>query len=107
MIFAKETITIKGEDGMDFEFTYKLDPKAEPSTIDMEMTKPKELKGAKALGIISLVGDEVKLCYHPEGKERPKKFESTTDNGNHLFTMKKEKAAEKPQAEPKKADKKK
>ena len=61
----------------------------------MEITKPDALKGAKALGIIGYEGGEVKLCYHPEGKERPKKFESTKDNGYYLFSLKKEKADEK------------
>jgi uncharacterized protein (TIGR03067 family) len=91
VVFTKETITIKGEDGMDFEFSYKLDAKADPATIDMEITKPDALKGAKTMGIIGYEAGEVKLCYHPEGKERPKKFESTKDNGNYLFSLKKEK----------------
>lgn len=102
VIFTKEKITIKGEDGMDFVFTYTLDAKADPATVDMEMILPEALKGAKALGIISMSGDEARLCYHPEGKERPKKFESSSENGYHLFTMKKGKAADKPKVEPKK-----
>jgi uncharacterized protein (TIGR03067 family) len=92
VIFTKETITIKGEDGMDFEFSYKLDAKADPVAIDMEITKPDALKGAKTMGIIGYEAGEVKLCYHPEGKERPKKFESTKENGLYLFSLKKEKA---------------
>jgi uncharacterized protein (TIGR03067 family) len=95
VVITKEAIALKGEDGMEFEFSYKLDAKADPAEIDMEITKPDALKGAKTLGIISYEAGEVKLCYHPEGKERPKKFESTKDNGNYLFTMKKDKADEK------------
>ena len=95
VVITKETITLKGEDGMEFEFSYKLDAKADPAEIDMEITKPDALKGAKTQGIIALEGGEVKLCYHPEGKERPKKFESTKENGYHLVMMKKEKADEK------------
>lgn len=91
---TKKTINLKGEDGIEFEFTYKLDAKADPATIDMVMTKPKELSG-KAKGIISSADGEVKLCYHPKGEELPKKFESTKDNGYHLFTLKKEKGDEK------------
>ena len=99
VVFTKETIAIKGEDGMDFEFSYKLDAKASPAEIDMEITKPDALKGAKTMGIIVLDSGEVKLCYHPEGKERPKKFESTKDNGYFLFSLKKEKAdGKKPEA---------
>jgi uncharacterized protein (TIGR03067 family) len=94
VIFTKETITIKGDDGMAFEFSYKLDPKETPAAIDMEITKPDALKGAKAMGILEAEKDELKLCYHPEGKERPKKFESTKDNGYYMFTMKKSAKAE-------------
>ena len=95
VVCTKDTITLKGADGMEFEFNYKLDAKTDPAEIDLEITKPDALKGAKTQGIISAEGGEVKLCYHPEGKERPKKFESTKDNGYFLFTMKKEKADEK------------
>ena len=95
VVITKETITLKGEEGMEFEFSYKLDAKADPAAIDMEITKPDALKGAKTQGIISMDGGEVKLCYHPEGMERPKKFESTKDNGYYLFSLKKEKADEK------------
>jgi uncharacterized protein (TIGR03067 family) len=95
VIITKETITIKGDEGMDFEFSYKLDSKADPIAIDMEITKPDALKGAKTLGIIALESGTVKLCYHPEGKERPKKFESTKDNGYYQFSLKKEAADEK------------
>jgi uncharacterized protein (TIGR03067 family) len=105
VVFAKNTITIKGDDGMDFEFSYKLDPKASPVGIDMEITKPDALKGAKALGIIEAEGGEVKLCYQPDGKERPKKFESTKENGYHLFTLKKEKGGEKKGGKKKKVEK--
>jgi uncharacterized protein (TIGR03067 family) len=89
VIITKDTITLKG-DGMTFVFNYKLDPKETPAAIDMEITEPDALKGAKAKGIIAAEKGEVTLCYHPEGKERPKKFESTKDNGYYLFTMKKE-----------------
>jgi uncharacterized protein (TIGR03067 family) len=78
---------------MTFEFSYKLDTDAVPATIDMEVTKPEPLKGGKAVGIIAFEKDELKLCYHPEAKERPKKFESTKDNGFYMFVMKKDKTA--------------
>ncbi|HVK11117.1 MAG TPA: TIGR03067 domain-containing protein [Gemmataceae bacterium] len=100
VVITKDTIALKGADGTEFEFSYKLDAKANPAEIDMEITKPEALKGAKTMGIIALEGGEVKLCYHPEGKERPKKFESTKDNGYFLMTMKKDqpKGADKPGA---------
>jgi uncharacterized protein (TIGR03067 family) len=48
-------------------------------------------QGGKAVGIITLEGDELKLCYSPNGDKRPAKFESTADNGAHLFILKRAK----------------
>ncbi len=78
-----------GSPEMTFEFSYKVKADATPAEIDMEITAPEALKGTKTSGIISEAGGVVKLCYHPENKERPKKFESTKENGYYLFTMKK------------------
>ncbi len=87
--FTKDKITLKDEQGMEFEFSYKLDAATDPVGIDMGITKPEAFKDAKAQGIIELKDGTLKLCYHPEGKERPKKFESTKDNGFYYFTLKK------------------
>jgi uncharacterized protein (TIGR03067 family) len=78
-----------GSPEMTFEFTYKVKADATPSEIDMEITLPEAFKGTKTNGIISMAEGTVQLCYHPENKERPKKFESTKENGNYLWTMKK------------------
>jgi uncharacterized protein (TIGR03067 family) len=92
---GKITITkekIKSEDGssgMTFEFAYKVKADAAPAEIDLEITMPADFK-AKTKGIVSLTDGTIKLCYHPmEGKDRPKKFESTEENGFYLWTMKK------------------
>ena len=87
---TKDKITIDGGSAeMTFEFAYKVKADADPAEIDLELTKPEAFK-SKSKGIISLTDGTIKLCYHPEeGKERPKKFESTKDNGYYLFTLKK------------------
>lgn len=83
---TKETITV-GEGDMLFEFKYTLDTSKDPVTIDMEMTKSPFGAGMKAKGIIAFDGDDVKLCYAPEG-DRPAKFDGAKA---HLFVLKKAK----------------
>jgi len=87
---TKDKIKIEGgSSGMTFEFAYKVKADADPAEIDLEITMPAEFK-AKSKGIISLTDGTIKLCYHPEeGKDRPKKFESTKENGYFLWTLKK------------------
>lgn len=93
--FTADKITLKNPEAT-FEFSYKIDAKASPMTIDMEILAPEGFKGAKSKGIISLEGDTIKLAYNsmPEG-DRPKDFKSTKENGMFAFTMKKAKKDEK------------
>jgi uncharacterized protein (TIGR03067 family) len=91
IVITKDKITIKGDD-MTFEFSYKLDTKADPVSIDMEIVQPEGLKGTAAKGIVAMADGKLKLCYHPMNGDRPKKFESTKDDGNYMFVMKKKDA---------------
>jgi uncharacterized protein (TIGR03067 family) len=70
---AKDTLSLEGAQGK-FKFKFKLDDKQSPVAIDMEMTESPFGAGMKAKGIVSLEGDDFKLCYAPEG-DRPKKFD--------------------------------
>jgi uncharacterized protein (TIGR03067 family) len=64
IIVTKDTVTIKGEKAEEtFEFTYKVN--ADKGEIDLEITKPEALKGAKTQGIVKLEGGKFTLCYHP------------------------------------------
>jgi uncharacterized protein (TIGR03067 family) len=83
---TKDTITV-GEGDMLFEFKYTVDPKASPAVIDMEMTKSPFGAGMKAKGIVEFDGDDLKLCYTPDG-DRPTKFSGEKAN---LFVLKKAK----------------
>lgn len=90
IIVAKDTVTIKGEKAEEtFEFTYKVN--ADKGEIDLEITKPEPLKGAKTAGILKLDGDKFTLCYHPMGEKRPTEFKSTKENGFYMFVMEKKK----------------
>lgn len=92
---TKDKIALKN-DGMDFEFSYKIDDSKDPVAIDMEITAPEGLKGAKAPGIVKFDGEKFTLCYSPMSGIRPTKFESTKDNGFFLFVHTKEGKGEKP-----------
>jgi uncharacterized protein (TIGR03067 family) len=90
VVVTKDTVTLKGEKAEEtFEFTYKVN--ADKGEIDLEITKPEPLKGAKTQGIVMLDGDTFKLCYHPMGEKRPTEFKSTKENGFYLFVMEKKK----------------
>jgi uncharacterized protein (TIGR03067 family) len=75
---------VKGKD------TYEVDPNAKPPTIDLKMEK----EGGVALGIYSLDGDTLTICWTERGKVRPKDFSSKPGSGFDLFVLKREKAAE-------------
>jgi uncharacterized protein (TIGR03067 family) len=75
VVITKESLTLTGD--QKFVMKYELDSKKSPVVINMEMTESPFGAGAKAIGIISCDGKELKLCYDPEGKKTPEKFEST------------------------------
>jgi uncharacterized protein (TIGR03067 family) len=88
---TKDIIQIEGDKPEQlFKFAYKLNTDKNPVEIDMEIQYPEDLKGNKANGIISLEGNILKLCYHKDNKDRPKKFETTKDDEYFLWIMKKE-----------------
>jgi uncharacterized protein (TIGR03067 family) len=73
--FTADKITIEGM-GVKFVMGYKLDAKATPATIDMVILEgPEGTKGAKALGIIEVKEDVLKLAYSIEKEKRPKTFD--------------------------------
>lgn len=92
--FTKDMISLKEGDKVLFAFSYTVDAKTSPISIDMEIKEaPMEnLKGSKAKGILELKGDELKLTYDGMGGDRPKKFD---DDAAFSFTLKPAKKAEK------------
>jgi uncharacterized protein (TIGR03067 family) len=86
---AKDKLTIpSGVADKPFVMAYKLDTKTTPVNIDMEIKDGPVAEG-KAKGIVAFEGATLKICYHPTGGDRPKKFESTKDNGAFFFVLKK------------------
>lgn len=77
--------------GGEFKFVmgYKLDTKATPAHIDMEILEgPEGTKGSKAVGIVELKGDTLKLAYALDKEKRPKGFDG---KDGFFFELKKEK----------------
>ena len=76
--FTPDTITIRSGDKVQFEIKYTLDAKSTPTHIDMTTVKAPypNAEGTKALGIIALDGDNLKLAYDPKGGDRPTSFDS-------------------------------
>lgn len=86
-IVDKENFTLTGE--ALFVMKYEVDAKKSPAVIRFTMTKSPFGAGAKAAGIVEVNGDEMKLCYTPDG-EAPTKFE-TKGTKAHLFLLKRAK----------------
>lgn len=84
---TKETMVMTTPMGA-FKFKYSVDAKANPVSIDLEITDGPIGVGSKSKGIVSLEGDNLKLCYMPMGDERPSKFDGKEA---HLFVLKRKK----------------
>lgn len=85
--FTKDTVTVPAGPDAQFLMAYKLDTKATPIAIDLDI-KDGPVKEGKALGILQLDGDTLKVCYVPEPGKRPAKFESTKENNAFYFVLK-------------------
>jgi uncharacterized protein (TIGR03067 family) len=85
VVITKETLTLKGE--ATFVMKYELDPKAKPVGIKLTITESPFGAGAKAEGIIEVNGDDLRICYAPEGAA-PKTFEAKEGSNFHLFVLK-------------------
>ncbi len=62
----------KGEEAIQ-TCTLKLDPSKSPKTLDVTVAEGLN-KGAVMPGIYEISGDTLKVCFDPEGKNRPTEF---------------------------------
>ena len=81
----KYTVTV-GEQGTD-QGTIKLDPSANPKTMDITGTDGPN-KGKTFPCIYELDGDTLKICYDLSGKARPTEFKTKPDTKLYLVTYK-------------------
>jgi uncharacterized protein (TIGR03067 family) len=75
--------TLKFEDKVFQVGTQKIDPSKSPKTIDVTMTEGPS-KGAVMLGIYEFDGDTLKVCFDPQGKQRPTEFKSAPGSQNFV-----------------------
>src|SRR5262249_1685430 len=87
---TKENIMLKSPEGK-FVIKYKLDETKSPVRISMEITEGPQGQGSKALGIVVLDGEHLKICYPDMGGDVPKDLSSKEGSGLHLFVLKRKK----------------
>jgi uncharacterized protein (TIGR03067 family) len=70
----------------------KLDPTADPMTLDLTFTEG-DSKGQTALGIYRIEGDLLTICRAASDRARPTAFTSRPGSGQALMTYRRQKAA--------------
>ena len=91
VVVNEKTITLNSPGGK-FVLVYKIDgPFGDAMKVDLEMTESPFGPGAKSKGLVKAKSGEWTLAYFPMGGDgkHPDCFESTAENGLHVFTMKK------------------
>jgi uncharacterized protein (TIGR03067 family) len=85
-IIRADTITIKVQDEVKGEYRYTLDPRGKPRAITLT-----DKGGRDALGIYSLEGEKLQICWTEHGKARPTEFATKPGSGFDLLVLKREK----------------
>src|SRR5947208_6786 len=68
--FTGDKFSVRVDDKVVQAGMNKLDPTKKPAHVDATITEG-ENKGTTMLGIYELKGDTIKVCFDPQGKERP------------------------------------
>jgi uncharacterized protein (TIGR03067 family) len=94
LVFAGDELTVKRGDETFIKGKFKIDSSKKPMEIDFEISEAVKdnLKDKTGLGIYSLQGDTLKLCFNePGASERPKEFAAQADTKTVLLTCQRQK----------------
>jgi uncharacterized protein (TIGR03067 family) len=86
LIVKDDRRTIRSGEIIFSEAYYRLNPAAEPPTIDLVVTKGGS-RGQIMLGIYEISGDRLRVCYAVPGRERPRDFTPKAGSGHALQEM--------------------
>jgi uncharacterized protein (TIGR03067 family) len=87
ILFGKNAIVLMRNNQVLQISALKLDPSKSPRTANAMIVQGKQ-KGDIMLGIYALDGDVMKICFDPQGQERPKDFKTTAGSGHLLIVCK-------------------
>jgi uncharacterized protein (TIGR03067 family) len=91
LVFKGDRYTVRRGTGPTIAGNVKLNPAANPKTIDITDAKG-AYKGKTLLGIYALKGDELKECFAPPGEPRPTKFATAAGTSQFFHVWKRVKA---------------
>ena len=84
LIIKGDKFAIK-DGNMTLEGTFKVDPSQKPKVLDATATE--DGKKETTVGIYEFDGDTLKVCYTPEGGERPKEFSTKAGTNEHPIML--------------------
>ena len=86
VVIKGDTFALKNRDTVVEEVTLKADPTKSPKQISITPLKGPR-KGKEHLGIYSLEGGQLKLCWAVPGNPRPTGFTTTPETGDFLLVL--------------------
>ena len=87
LFFGRDTFLFRRPDNLIQIGMLKLDPAKTPKTMNATIMRGPQ-KGETMLGIYTIEGDALKVCFHVAGEERPKDFTAASGSGRLLMTSK-------------------
>ncbi len=81
---GRAIVQLPGEEKVAGVFVIKIDPAMKPKTMEI---RPEGENGV-ILAIYELRGDSLRVCWTPQGKERPTDFASNPGSGDSLIVLK-------------------